>query len=39
MNENTGNWGFETKQIHAGYTVEAITGSVVPTMLRGGSRV
>lgn len=30
MNENTGNWGFETKQIHSGYTVEPTTGSVVP---------
>jgi len=29
MNEND-NWGFETKQIHAGYTTDPSTGSVVP---------
>ena len=29
MNDNS-NWGFETKQIHSGYTVDPTTGSVVP---------
>ncbi|NBR54696.1 MAG: bifunctional o-acetylhomoserine/o-acetylserine sulfhydrylase [Micrococcales bacterium] len=29
MNENS-NWGFETKQIHSGYTTDPTTGSVVP---------
>ena len=32
MNENNSNWGFETKQIHAGYTVEPTTGAVVPPL-------
>lgn len=30
MNNDSKNWGFETKQIHAGYTVEPTTGSIVP---------
>jgi O-acetylhomoserine (thiol)-lyase len=30
MNNDSKNWGFETKQIHAGYQVEPTTGSIVP---------
>ena len=30
MNNDYKNWGFETKQIHAGYQVEPTTGSIVP---------